>query len=77
MCDCICRVVLLYVFDACTCMSYLLQRKKTLLQEYKLRHKTNRFIDRRLGEYEEDMTPEEKMIQRFVKQKQVIRFITG
>ncbi len=75
MCDCMCRVVLLYVFDAC--MSYLVQRKKTLLQEYKLRHKTNRFIDRRLGEYEEDMTPEEKMIQRFVKQKQVSRIITG
>lgn len=47
------------------------QRKKTLLLEYKRRNKSNQFIDRRFGEYDEELAPEEKMMQRFVLEKQV------
>jgi len=53
----------------CTCSPP--QRKKTLLLEYKRRNKSNQFIDRRFGEYDEELAPEEKMMQRFVLEKQV------
>ena len=53
-----------------TCGLYL-QRKKTLLLEYKQRNKSNLFIDRRFGEYDEGLSPEERMMRRFVLEKQV------
>ncbi|KAK7082292.1 nucleolar complex protein 14, partial [Halocaridina rubra] len=39
----------------------LRKREKTLLQEYKSRHKSNVFVDRRIGENDPTMDPEKKM----------------
>ncbi|XP_037548430.1 nucleolar protein 14 [Nematolebias whitei] len=41
------------------------KRKETLLKEYKQKNKSNKFIDRRLGEYDAKMAPEDKILQRF------------
>ncbi|XP_076065916.1 nucleolar protein 14-like isoform X2 [Oratosquilla oratoria] len=48
------------------------KRERTLLQEYKVRHKSNVFIDRRIGENNATMDPEKKMLLRLaaVKKKQ-------
>ncbi len=46
-----------------------LQRKKTLLVEYRQLRKANAFVDRRFGEDNEGLTPEEKAIVRFQKQR--------
>lgn len=47
----------------------LLQRKKTLLVEYRQLRKANAFVDRRFGEEDESLTAEEKAIARFQKQR--------
>ena len=49
------------------------QRKKTLLQEYRLRHKTGKLLDRRFGEYDEDLSIEERGMKRFLLEKQVCK----
>lgn len=41
------------------------KRKKTLLVEMKNKNKTNEFFDKRFGEYDENVTAEEKMLMRF------------
>uniref|UniRef100_A0A5F9CJ22 NOP14 nucleolar protein n=1 Tax=Oryctolagus cuniculus TaxID=9986 RepID=A0A5F9CJ22_RABIT len=46
------------------------QRTQTLLKEYKERNKSNVFADRRFGEYDGSMSPEEKMMQRFALEQQ-------
>ncbi|XP_023781359.1 nucleolar protein 14 [Cyanistes caeruleus] len=46
------------------------KRNQTLLKEYKEREKTNVFKDKRFGEYNTKMTPEEKMIRRFTLERQ-------
>ena len=46
-----------------------LQRKKTLLVEYRQLRKANAFVDRRFGEEDESLTAEEKAIARFQKQR--------
>lgn len=33
---------------------------------------SNRFLDRRIGEYDADMTPEDRMVQRFMREKKVM-----
>ncbi|XP_073503624.1 nucleolar protein 14 [Phyllobates terribilis] len=43
----------------------LQKRKETLLKEYQRRGKTNVFSDKRFGEYDTKLTPEEKMVKRF------------
>ncbi|KAM4054069.1 nucleolar protein 14 [Anomaloglossus baeobatrachus] len=43
----------------------LQKRKDTLLKEYQRRGKTNVFSDKRFGEYDTKLTPEEKMVKRF------------
>ncbi|XP_028391277.1 nucleolar protein 14-like [Dendronephthya gigantea] len=48
----------------------LKKREKTLLVEYKQRHKANTFIDKRFGEYDEQLSLEEKMLKRFATEKQ-------
>lgn len=48
---------------------YFLQREKTLLQEYKVRHKSNLFVDRRIGENDASMDPEKKMALRLAAEK--------
>ena len=48
-----------------------LQRKRTLLREYRDRHKTNQLMDKRFGEYDQTLTAEEKMMKRFMMEKQV------
>ena len=53
----------LFVFD--------LQRKETLLKEYKLKNKSSKFIDKRLGEYDNKIAPEDKILQRFAMERQV------
>ena len=44
------------------------KRKKTLLQEYKLKDKKNVFLDKRIGENDPQMNYEEKMAARFAKE---------
>ncbi|XP_051692636.2 nucleolar protein 14 isoform X2 [Oryctolagus cuniculus] len=48
----------------------LQKRTQTLLKEYKERNKSNVFADRRFGEYDGSMSPEEKMMQRFALEQQ-------
>ena len=48
-----------------------LQRKETLLVEYKNRGKVNKFVDRRFGENDPEMSVEDKMLQRFALERQV------
>lgn len=45
-------------------------RKKTLLVEYRNRNRTGNVTDRRFGENDANMTPEEKMLERFKREKQ-------
>lgn len=49
----------------------VLQRKETLLKEYKQKNKSNKLIDRRFGEYDTKMAPEDKILQRFAMERQV------
>ena len=49
--------------------TFILQRKKTLLVEYRQLRKANAFVDRRFGEEDESLTAEEKAIARFQKQR--------
>uniref|UniRef100_A0A8D0EQD9 NOP14 nucleolar protein n=1 Tax=Strix occidentalis caurina TaxID=311401 RepID=A0A8D0EQD9_STROC len=46
------------------------KRTQTLLKEYKEREKTNVFKDKRFGEYNSKISPEEKMIRRFALERQ-------
>ncbi|KAF6372178.1 NOP14 nucleolar protein [Rhinolophus ferrumequinum] len=46
------------------------KRTQTLLKEYKEREKSNVFTDRRFGEYNSSMSPEEKMLKRFALEQQ-------
>ncbi|XP_030006879.1 nucleolar protein 14 isoform X1 [Sphaeramia orbicularis] len=46
------------------------KRKETLLKEYKQKNKSNKLIDRRLGEYDSKMAPEDKILQRFAMERQ-------
>ncbi|XP_008919170.3 nucleolar protein 14 [Manacus vitellinus] len=46
------------------------KRTHTLLKEYKEREKANVFKDKRFGEYNTNITPEEKMIRRFALERQ-------
>ncbi|NWV76033.1 NOP14 protein, partial [Dasyornis broadbenti] len=46
------------------------KRNQTLLKEYKEREKSNVFKDKRFGEYNTKITPEEKMIRRFALERQ-------
>ncbi|KAM9734391.1 nucleolar protein 14 [Menidia menidia] len=46
------------------------KRKETLLKEYKQKNKSNKLIDRRLGEYDAKMDPEDKILQRFTMERQ-------
>lgn len=47
----------------------LKKRKATLLQEYKLKDKTNKFLDRRIGERNSAMTVEDRMTARFTAER--------
>uniref|UniRef100_A0A8C4PZH6 NOP14 nucleolar protein homolog (yeast) n=1 Tax=Eptatretus burgeri TaxID=7764 RepID=A0A8C4PZH6_EPTBU len=57
-------VSLVRVFMLC------IQRVETLLVEYKQKDKVNSFIDRRFGEFNPNMTVEEKMTKRFMMEHQ-------
>ena len=46
------------------------QRRATLLPEYQNRHKSSTFIDRRFGESDSTLTPEERALERFTREKQ-------
>uniref|UniRef100_A0A665WVJ0 NOP14 nucleolar protein homolog (yeast) n=1 Tax=Echeneis naucrates TaxID=173247 RepID=A0A665WVJ0_ECHNA len=46
------------------------KRKETLLKEYKHKNKANKFIDRRFGEYDTKMAPEDKILKRFAMERQ-------
>ncbi|MEE6462634.1 hypothetical protein FKM82_001660 [Ascaphus truei] len=48
----------------------LRKRKETLLKEYKQRGKSGVFTDKRFGEYDTKLTPEEKMMKRFALERQ-------
>ena len=45
------------------------KRKETLLQEYKIRNKSNIFVDRRIGEKDAELSAEDKMIARFTMER--------
>lgn len=47
------------------------QRQETLLKEYKQKSKSNKFVDRRFGEYDTKMAPEDKILKRFALERQV------
>ncbi|XP_059214687.1 nucleolar protein 14 [Centropristis striata] len=46
------------------------KRKETLLKEYKHKNKSSKFIDRRFGEYDTKMAPEDKILKRFAMERQ-------
>ncbi|XP_054468409.1 nucleolar protein 14 [Anoplopoma fimbria] len=46
------------------------KRKETLLKEYKQKGKSSKFIDRRFGEYDTNMAPEDKILKRFAMERQ-------
>ena len=50
---------------------YVVQRKETLLVEYKKRGKASTFVDRRIGENDPAMSLDDKMLQRFAAERQV------
>ncbi|KAJ9477395.1 Nucleolar complex protein 14 [Pseudozyma hubeiensis] len=50
--------------------SGLAQRRETLLPEWQARNRTGTFVDRRFGENDANVTPEEKMLERFATEKQ-------
>ena len=52
------------------CCFFSLQRKGTLLVEYRQLRKSNAFVDRRFGEDDETLTPDERNLLRFQKQRQ-------
>ena len=47
------------------------QRASTLLVEHRDRDRVSEFVDRRFGESDKSLTAEEKMIERFAKERQV------
>jgi nucleolar protein 14 len=48
---------------------FFLQRKKTLLPEYRIKDKSNKFLDRRIGEKNSAMTAEDKIMARFTAER--------
>nr|XP_023649092.1 nucleolar protein 14 [Paramormyrops kingsleyae]XP_023649093.1 nucleolar protein 14 [Paramormyrops kingsleyae]XP_023649094.1 nucleolar protein 14 [Paramormyrops kingsleyae] len=46
------------------------KRQETLLKEYKQKSKSNKFVDRRFGEYDTKMAPEDKILKRFALERQ-------
>ncbi|KAM6975167.1 LOW QUALITY PROTEIN: nucleolar protein 14 [Tautogolabrus adspersus] len=46
------------------------KRKETLLKEYKQKNKSGKLIDRRFGEYDTQMAPEDKILKRFAMERQ-------
>ncbi|KAK7696178.1 hypothetical protein QCA50_000829 [Cerrena zonata] len=46
------------------------QRKKTLLKEFEERDRAGGIVDRRFGENDPTMTPEERMLERFTRERQ-------
>jgi len=52
-------------------MGLIVQRKNVLLKERQRRNKTGGVIDRRFGEDDPDMDPEEKMLERLSRERQV------
>ncbi|TNN83255.1 Nucleolar protein 14 [Liparis tanakae] len=46
------------------------KRKETLLKEYKQKGKCGKFVDRRFGEYDTKMAPEDKILKRFAIERQ-------
>ncbi|XP_008324317.1 nucleolar protein 14 [Cynoglossus semilaevis] len=46
------------------------KRKETLLKEFKQKNKSSKFIDRRFGEYDTKMAPEDKILKRFAMERQ-------
>lgn len=61
------RYFSIFVFNVIRLILYTfsLQRKKSLLLEYKLKDKSNKFVDRRIGEKNRAMTAEDRVIARF------------
>ncbi|KAJ4450939.1 hypothetical protein ANN_02374 [Periplaneta americana] len=45
------------------------KRKKTLLQEYRIKDKSNKFLDRRIGEKNSAMTAEDRIMARFTAER--------
>ncbi|XP_028658093.2 nucleolar protein 14 [Erpetoichthys calabaricus] len=48
------------------------RRKETLLKEYRLKDKSNKLIDKRIGEYDSKMASEDKILKRFALERQRI-----
>lgn len=52
------------------CLWFFIQRRKTLLVEMQRRKKVGGVLDRRFGENDPKMTPEERALERFVRERQ-------
>lgn len=52
-------------------MLILLKRRKILQMEKSRKNKVGGIVDRRFGEYDNTMSLEEKMLERFTKERQV------
>lgn len=52
------------------CSNSFLQRKNILLKEYEKKDRSGGIVDRRFGENDPTMTPEERMLERFTKERQ-------
>lgn len=48
----------------------MFQRKKTLLKEWELRNRTGGIVDRRFGENDPSLSLEERMLERFTRERQ-------
>ena len=54
------------------CSTSHLQRKETLLVEYKKLGRGNKVVDQRIGEHDATMSLDEKMAKRFTLERQVM-----
>jgi len=57
--------IIIYLNTIIRILVLYFQRKKTLLLEYKLKDKSNKFVDRRIGEKNRAMTADDRVIARF------------
>ena len=67
-------------FNKCVCVRlpvitfqpqlHIIQRKKTLLKEYQDKDRVGGILDRRFGENDPTITPEDRMLERFTKERQ-------
>jgi len=53
------------------CHFVIFQRKMTLLKEHEDQFKSNKFVDKRIGEHDTSLSLEDKMMKRYAKERAV------